>query len=189
MKNITHTAKKVWKFLWESESVISWIACFIIAFLIIKFVFLPLLGLILATPMSLVIVESSSMEHQGNFDYFWNMKGAWYENSGINETQFSKFSFQNGLNKGDIVVLSGKKDYNIGDVIVFSVASQKTPIIHRIIEINDGIYSTKGDNNAYQIPQDMDIKKEQIISHAIGRIPMLGWVKLFFTEAFKSLGF
>jgi len=189
MARIADAAKKVWKFLWESESILGWIAAFVVAFLMIKFVFLPFLGLILATPMSLVIVESKSMEHQENFDYFWNTEGAWYENMEINETQFSEFPFSDGLDKGDIIVLSGKKEYAVGDVIVFSVASQKTPIIHRIVEIKDDVYFTKGDNNAYQIPQDMDIKREQIISRAIGKIPKLGWVKLFFTETFKSLGF
>jgi len=189
MKNIADGAKKVWKFLWESESAISWIACFVLAFLIIKFVFLPLLGLILSTPMALVIVESSSMEHQGSFEQFWNIKGSWYEGNNISRETFSNFSFIEGLNKGDIIVLSGKKDYSIGDIIVFNVATQTTPIIHRIVAINEGIYFTKGDNNAYQIPQDLNIEKAQIISRAVGKIPWLGWVKLFFTDTLKALGF
>jgi signal peptidase I len=57
--------KKFWKWLWESP-LFSWatIVLLILIFLIIKFIFLPGLGLIFhASSLPLAIVESSSMDH------------------------------------------------------------------------------------------------------------------------------
>lgn len=55
--------KKIWKFLWKSESILSWIVDIIIIFLLVKFLILPGIGLALGTSLPLVIVESGSMEH------------------------------------------------------------------------------------------------------------------------------
>jgi len=62
----------IWNFLWNDNSLLSWIISLVIAFIIIKFIFFPILSLIFGSLMPLVVVESGSMHHSGNFvsNYF-----------------------------------------------------------------------------------------------------------------------
>jgi len=177
--------KDIGHFLWNSDSAWSWIIDLILAFIIVKWVFFPLLSLIFASQLPMVVVESTSMVHDTNFDTFWQNYGKFYEDIGIFKSGFEKFSFINGFNKGDIMVIHGQKDYQVGDVIVFRVTEQSTPIIHRIIKIDNETYSTKGDHNPYQLTYEKSIQKSQIIGKAIGRIPIVGWLKLIFVDVYR----
>ena len=56
--------KKSWKWIWNSDSIWSWIVALIVIFIIIKFIFFPTLSLIFGTSLPLAGVESSSMDHQ-----------------------------------------------------------------------------------------------------------------------------
>jgi len=86
--------------------------------------------------------------------------------------------------KGDILIIQGQKSYNVGDIIVFSPSPTYTPIVHRIIKINeDGTYQTLGDaNNGVQLPFEKSIRYEQIHGKMILRIPYLGWIKIGIME-------
>lgn len=175
--------QKAWHFLWESKSLASWLVCLAICFLLVIFVFFPLAGFILSTPLPFVVVESSSMEHHGNFSEWFSVFGDWYIQNGINQSSMLEWSFRNGIDKGDIIVIKGMKDiseYKKGDVIVFAFLKEpnKTPIIHRIVSI-DGVAATKGDNNPFQLSEEQNIIGQQILGKAIMRIPKLGWIKLF----------
>jgi len=183
--------KELWHFLWNSNSILSWIVDIILMFLIVKFIIFPLMSLALATSLPFVIIESGSMEHQGDFDQWFSLHGSWYLEHNITEPEIVAWKWSDGLDKGDIIIVKGLKNYNysMGDVIIFKVENQNTPIIHRIIEIkeenNTIMFSTKGDHNDGQLPYEHDIQKEQIIGKAIMRIPKLGWVKLFFVDLFR----
>jgi len=63
LKKIKKALKKIWWFIWESDSIWSWIVNIILAFLIIKFIIYPGLGFMLGTTHPVVAVVSSSMEH------------------------------------------------------------------------------------------------------------------------------
>ena len=63
-KTIKRGAKKFWVFIWESDSPWSWLANIILAFILIKFIIYPVLGLVLATSHPIVAVVSGSMEHK-----------------------------------------------------------------------------------------------------------------------------
>lgn len=65
MKNskFKKTWKKVWYFIWEDNSIWSWLANVLLAFLIIKFLVYPGLGFLLGTNFPIVAVVSESMEH------------------------------------------------------------------------------------------------------------------------------
>ena len=178
--------KKIWNFLWKSDSIWSWIVDLILAFIIVKFVFFPLLSLIFASSLPLVVVESTSMLHVSNFDGFWSDYGAFYEDVGIAKEEFSNFPLKNGFDKGDIMIIQGEKNYKTGEIIVFRIPGQSTPIIHRIIKIEEGNYSTKGDHNPYQLSYEKEIQKSQVVGKAIGKIPYLGWLKLVFVELFRA---
>lgn len=176
---------KIWDFLWKSDSPASWIADLIIAFVIIKFIFFPLMSMLFSSALPFVIVESTSMKHDYDYDGFWNAHGSFYEELNISKEQFENFSFKNGFDKGDIMLIKGQDEYKVGDVIVFQTDFQSTPIIHRIISVKKQVYSTKGDHNFGQLIYEQKIEKKQIIGKAFGTIPWLGWLKLGFLEIFN----
>lgn len=196
--NLKSIWQKIWHFLWHEDSLASWIVSLLLAFIIVKFIFFPLLSLIFSTPLPLVVVESSSMHHPGflantigtnsGFEEWWGMFSKWYLENNINHDKVLKWPLKYGLEIGDIVLINGKKEYNIGDVIIFN-ANQKHPIIHRIVsktEINNTlIYSTKGDNNSGQLEVEKQITKEQILGKALLRLPKVGWIKLGFVRLFS----
>jgi len=197
---IKETASKIWHFLWKDDSIWSWIVSLILAFIIVKFVFFPLLSLIFATSLPLVVVESGSMHHPGSFvgnvigsqdrfQLWWSQAGNWYTGRGITETEAENWPFKTGMEIGDIILVSGYGKPEIGDVIIFN-ANQQHPIIHRIIDINgvDGelYYSTKGDNNSEQLIAEKDIPADALIGKAILKIPKLGWIKLGFVKLIQA---
>ncbi|UZE94037.1 MAG: signal peptidase I [Candidatus Pacearchaeota archaeon] len=189
MANIKSVLKKTWDFLWHSNSIWSWIVDLILVFLIVKFIIFPLFGLILCTPLPFVIIESHSMEHEGNFDSWFSLHGQWYLDNDITKEQVREWSWNKGLDKGDIIVVKGEESYELGNVIIFKIQEQATPIIHRIVEVksedSEIVFETKGDHNDGQWPYEENIGEEQILGKAAVRIPKLGWVKLFFVELFR----
>jgi len=172
--------RKVWRFIWKDDSLLSWIVNIILAFLIVKFLIYPGLGFALGTTHPVVAVVSSSMHHDGDFDQWYDERGDWYNYS---KEEMKEWSFSNGFNKGDIMILKKANNIEIGDILVFRGKSNN-PIIHRLIFVGEDHYQTKGDNNADSFSQlgEKDIKENQIIGKAIGRVPLLGYVKIVFTE-------
>lgn len=178
------TYKKLRYWLWESN--VSWIFMLILAFVVVKLIIFPISGLALGSDMPFVVVESGSMHHCCGFDEYWLGYGLWYRQHNITEQDFKRWHFVNGLNKGDIVITKGQKDYNIGDIIIYWPTTEKnhTPIIHRVIAKQcenanaTCIYETKGDNNQGQLPFENSITQSQVIAKALWRLPKLGWVKL-----------
>ncbi len=192
IKKLKRIWKKVWHFIWEDNSIWSWIVNVILAFIIIKFLVYPGLGLVLGTTHPIVAVVSESMEHNGlPFDLWWEQNRAWYEDNGITREQFREFTLRNGFNKGDIIVLTraNPEKLEIGDVIVFWPENrlESEPIIHRIIdkweENSNYHFATKGDNNPTLQNFERDIREDQIIGRSLFRIPYLGYVKIFFVDA------
>lgn len=187
---IKERAKRFWSFLWESESIWSWVALFLIAFALVRFIIFPVLGLVLGgTTLPLVVVESRSMEHQGSFEDWLGSHGEWYFERNFTRENLLAFEFIDGLDKGDIVVTKKVDSYNVGDIIIFQTSVQRTPIIHRIVGYdwigND--FETKGDNNQEQLLYEKEIEPEQILSKAVLRIPKIGWIKLAIVESLRAL--
>ena len=194
MKGWKTTLKKVWHFIWEDDSIWSWIVNIVLAFVLIKFIVYPGLGFLFQTSHPVVAVVSESMEHNNRFDDWWSKADGWYIENGISKEGFSDFPLRNGFNKGDIMILKGKKAENIqtGDVVVFW-SSKKDPIIHRIVKKSQDngkyYFQTKGDNyrtNPMPIRSpfldETKVSEEQIVGNAIFRIPFLGYVKIWFVE-------
>lgn len=194
MKDWKRIWKRVWYFIWEDNGIWSWIANIALAFILIKFIVYPALGLVLQTSHPVVAVVSESMEHNGKFGGWWDKSNKWYADNGIKKDDFRKFPLKNGFNRGDIMALKGKKAENIaiGDVVVFWSA-KKDPIIHRVVKKwkENGTYyfQTKGDNyrtnpmpikNAFL--DETKVSEEQIIGNAVLRIPFLGYIKIIFVE-------
>ena len=197
--------KKVWHFIWEDDSILSWLVNIVLAFVLIKFIVYPGLGLILQTNYPIVAVVSSSMEHNSKFDDWWSNAGKWYTDNDITKEDFIEFPLKNGFNKGDIMVLIGRKPEKInqGDVIVF-ISHQRRPkadpIIHRVIkkweEEEKYFIHTKGDNyktnkesinscDSRGCVDENKISEEQLIGKAVIKIPLLGYIKIIFVEILK----
>ncbi len=194
MEELKESLKKAWNFIWNDNSIWSWIVNIILAFVLIKFVVYPGLGFLLRTSHPVVAVVSESMEHDAGFDEWWQKAGNWYNENNIKKEYFNGFSLKNGFNKGDIMVLKGKKpvDIKAGDVIVFWSA-KRDPIIHRVVKkFGSGsayYFQTKGDNyktNPASIKSpfldETNISESQIVGNAILRIPLLGYLKIWFVD-------
>lgn len=188
--------KKFWDIVWKDESLKGWIISVIFIFVVIKFVFFPLLSLVTGSSIPLAIVESCSMYHEGNlfsnYDKWWEDHENKYERLGFNKEEFRNFDFNNGFSKGDILLITGEspKEIDPGEVIIFD-AGRGNPLIHRVIDkrMDNGKYefSTLGDNNEGQLLVEKEIQENLIMGKASARIaPTLGWVKLIFYEPFRE---
>ncbi len=216
--------KKTWHFIWEDDSLLSWILNIVLAFVLIKFLVYPGLGFVFGTTHPIVAVVSGSMEHRTvpvclqrdlygscinyadmsyeicgkEVDYkknlglreFYDICGSWYSDINISYSDFESFSLRNGFNKGDIMILYGRGDLVVGDVIVFQ-ADRPDPIIHRIVSIDyvDGekVFKTKGDHNEDSYYFESDIEQDELIGKAVFRIPFLGYVKIWAVDLVRFI--
>ena len=185
-----------WFIVWKDESFKGWIISIIFIFIVIKFVFFPVLSLTTGTKLPLAIIESCSMYHQGNlfsdYDSWWTRHETKYSDFQLDKKNFKKFIFNNGFSKGDILfMVKAKPDkLKVGDVIIFE-GNLQNPIIHRVIKIEkeneEYIFSTIGDNNNGQLSLEKEIKSNQLIGKSAFRItPWLGWAKLVLYEPMRS---
>ena len=221
LTEIKTKTKQFWNWVWHSDSILSWLVALIFIFIFVKFIFFPTLSLIMGTSLPLAGVESSSMDHQIvgndygiltlcdktyskkdkthiNFDKYWENCGKWYEDRDISKEKFSKFSLKNGFSKGDIIIIWGRFEPKLGDIIVFKPNQESAaprPIIHRIIKIENKIIQTKGDHNPEQLKainnnyktDETNIKENQIIGKAIFKIPYLGWFKIIVSDILNKI--
>lgn len=194
--------KRLWYFIWYDDSLLSWLANIVLAFILIKFIFYPALGALFGTSLPLVAVISESMEHRADFDTWWGnpelcagdgvcpySAGKWYYDFGITKEEFQSFPLHNGFNRGDVILLGRASNLELGDIVVFQ--SQKSyPIIHRIVSVRQDdqgtYYVTKGDNNPQPIVEfDLDesqVRPEQLLGKARFKVPYIGYVRLLFGE-------
>ncbi len=187
LSDVKKTWKKTWHFIWEEDSLASWLVNILLAFVLVKFIIYPGLGLLLGTNYPVVAVVSGSMEHLGyGFEDWWSINERVYEdNFNISEEEFNNYIFIDGFNRGDLIVLVGAKEIDRGDVIVFRGAGSE-PIIHRVVIAeyrNDSFFiQTKGDNNFGSRGDEINITQDRIIGKAKFRMPYLGWFKLGFLK-------
>lgn len=157
------TLGRIWHFIWHEDSWESWLVNIVLAFVLIKFIVYPGLGIILGTSHPIVAVISGSMYHgledkggyyeicgkaydekefRANYDDWWDNCGQWYEeNIDVTKSDFRDFPMSNGFAKGDIIVLRRYTEENtdIGDIIVFEKTislggnNLDYPVIHRVV--------------------------------------------------------
>jgi signal peptidase I len=210
-KDIKKGLKQFWNFIWNEDSVWSWMVNILLAFIIIKFLIYPGIGLILGTNLPVVAVISESMQHDGQFDKWWASPATceytinstttytnctqerWYADKGITKEEFLQYNLHNGFNKGDIIVLKGVtfENLKVGDILVYQ-SKLSYPVIHRVVVKND-LIETKGDHNYRQIIDarlnEKYIMKDQIIGKAWIKVPYLGYVKIIFAQAVQCVTF
>lgn len=208
---VKHHGKNAWRFFWKDDSIWSWLANIIVAFLVIRYLVYPFLGIVLGTGFPIVAVVSESMEHgvdggvlcgqninqfQDSFDNYWEVCGSWYEERGISKEEFMTYPFRDGFDKGDVIILSKASRDTIekGDILVFQ-GSKPQPIIHRVVKVweedDQQFYQTKGDHNSDSIQGSLGetkISEERLLGKGLVKLPYLGWLKILFVDAVKPLG-
>ena len=132
-----------------------------------------LIGFFLNTDLPVFSILTGSMTHDS---YTVINHYRWLENNlGYNRSYIDSWPFKEGLDIGDLVVIKGCENYEVGDIILYDVREAPIPIIHRIIKINeDGSYMTKGDHNPGLNLFEYSVRKEQIKGKVILKIPYLG---------------
>lgn len=80
-------------------------------------------------------------------------------------------SMEPAIKTGSLVVVHPAADYQVGEVITFKNAP--TPTTHRIQNISEGIYMTKGDAN--DAPDSEPVRQEQILGKVAFLAPYLGY--------------
>ncbi|MBU1204016.1 MAG: signal peptidase I [Nanoarchaeota archaeon] len=182
---------KMWHFIWHGDSIWSWIVDVILAVLIVKLLIYPGLGLVLGTDRPVVAVVSNSMEHNEDFEKWYDTRGRWYDDRFAKE-EMDEWPLKNGFNKGDIVFLRRASNIEKGEIIVFWGTSS-TPIIHRVVDIYERngeiMYQTKGDNNLDSYPGlgELDIKGDKIIGKSLFKVPFVGWIKIWVSEGYSKI--
>ncbi len=197
--DVKKAAKRTWHFIWEDDSIWSWIVNLILAFIIIKYIIFPVLAFFLGSSFPVVAVVSGSMHHDSDFNTWWNSQaicsgkictqGNFYGQFNISENEFMKFKFANGFNIGDVMILTAPKDVHVGDVLVY-VAANGEPIIHRVISLDP--LETKGDHNEAQIVtasvNEQTVSHDVILGKASFDVPLIGYVKIWFADIMSLFG-
>jgi len=120
-----------------------------LAFLL-AFVTYRVLAYVLATPVPIVSVTSSSMLPT--------------------------------LHPGDLVVAVSPSEIEEGDIVIYEAHCAVLPredIIHRVIEINGTMLTTKGDNNLTNpVPDPCPVPLEYVKGKVLIAIPLLGYPRL-----------
>jgi signal peptidase len=91
------------------------------------------------------------------------------------------------LQKGDAIIIKKLNEQEIGDLQLGDIIAFREGdyiITHRIIEIEKGYYTTKGDNN--NIKDVTKRKKDDIIGIVKFRIPYVGYPSVMISELFNK---
>lgn len=152
-RNWKKILKNIWYFIWEDDSLLSWVVNIVLAFILIKFIVYPLLGLMLATSHPIVAVVSGSMEHKTvhpcierdalglckstDKDVYAICGNKFSSKQKVNNDFFwltcSGFYEEFGITKEDFSTYPLKKGFNTGDIMVLRGKKPKD------IEIGDVI--------------------------------------------------
>lgn len=169
--------KEIWKFLWEGESLLSYILFIVVSFIALKFIFYPAFLYIFGLE-DIVSVLTGSMIHDGYHPQ-------WYLENNFSLETVESWPFQSGLNIGDAVIILPPDDIVVGDVVVFKTLDNKQ-VIHRVVEINENGITTHGDANRGTLDFEKNISLTKIIGEAKFRIPLIGIPRMLL---FRILGF
>ncbi len=173
--SLKENMKKIWNFLWKEESLASYVAFIIVAFIFLRFVFFP--AFLFVTGYSdIAAVVSSSMERNELTEHTFYR---WLEYQGFDMEEVEEWPFLEGLYVGDVIFVEEvpPEEINVGDVVLFNINGKQ--IIHRVVFIEQEgtnyYYTTKGDANMQISESEMDIPHEYIKGKLVMRIPYLGY--------------
>lgn len=215
-RDLKTNLKSFANYVFKGDDLLSHALFFVFLFVLFKFILLPSVGFLMNTQYPMTVIVSGSMEQDLNSktmcgfiipnaaNNFWDVCGSYYENNlNISKSEFSTYPYSEGLNRGDIIIVYGKRASEIekGDVILFKGQDKVTlednsqeslfylrygPIIHRVVSINSTesgpLLTTKGDNNPAIMEKETNIPQEDVLGVAVFRIPYLGLINYYFYE-------
>jgi len=170
---------------WKGDDLFSYLLFFLIVFLAYNYVFTPFVfPLLFKTKIPFNTIVSESMEHNLDFENWWERYGFFYEKYfNITKNDFENFPFKEGLDIGDFVFIVGIKndDIKVGDIVVYYVPNLNKYIVHRVVKIKEnGCFETLGDNNIklffYGLNPQLPFEKNvcEIEGKVVFKIPYLG---------------
>jgi signal peptidase len=91
---------------------------------------------------------------------------------------FKLFTVQSGsmeptIHTGSIIISHHQSTYSVGDIITFAKSDDQTSVTHRLVEIKNDQFITKGDAN--NSPDSGTIDKKSIYGKTIFSIAYLGY--------------
>lgn len=92
-------------------------------------------------------------------------------------------SMADTIEPNDMIITKSQKSYSVGDIIMYEENS--VTVTHRIIEITENGYLTKGDAN--NTDDGTPIPQEKIVGKVIVTIPKIGSLISFFTTPLGML--
>lgn len=81
------------------------------------------------------------------------------------------------LHAGDLVVVHQEKQYHPGNIVIYRRKGDSHLIIHRIVQIQNGQVTARGDANAHADPS---FAEDRIVGKMMARIPAAGRLLSFF---------
>lgn len=81
-------------------------------------------------------------------------------------------SMSGSIEVNDLIITHTEKDYKTGDIITFK--NNSSLVTHRIIEVNENGFRTKGDSNNTE--DENEVTKEQIVGKVVLVVPKVGAV-------------
>ena len=81
------------------------------------------------------------------------------------------------LHRDDLVALRQSGSYEVGDVVAYRSALLQRIVLHRIVAVDEGRYTFKGDNNTFLDPEHPT--REQLVGNLAVQIPIAGRVVPF----------
>lgn len=101
---------------------------------------------------------------------------------GIGSAVVLSGSMEPELSVGDLIIIKEKKDYEIGDIVVYQ--DNRSSVTHRIIAMDEENVTTKGDANN---TEDRPIRYAQIKGEVLFSIPLLGYAVNFIKSPIGTL--
>ncbi len=101
---------------------------------------------------------------------------------GIGVATVQSGSMEPTLHKGDLLFVKEKTEFNIGDIVVYQ--SEGILVVHRIVDIEGSIITTKGDANN---TSDEPFSSEYIKGKVVFKVPSVGYAVDFLKTPFAIL--
>jgi signal peptidase I len=94
-------------------------------------------------------------------------------------------SMEPRVSGGDLAIVRSKRTYRVGDVAAYRNTTLHRVVVHRIVAVDGGFYTFKGDANSFVDPQQ--VERGQIVGRLSLSLPVLGSVLLWLASPINAL--
>jgi signal peptidase len=89
------------------------------------------------------------------------------------------------LSDGDLAVVRSVDSYRVGDIAAYRNTALHRVVVHRIVAIDNGVYTFKGDANAFPDPQQ--VRRTQLVGRLSTSVPWVGSALLWLASPVNAL--